>query len=166
MSAENRVVKFGIAVDNMGRNDLTLLILSNLNKYMGADPALSPSIFFREMAPALGVIPCPLLSFNDLWCFTYDVMATSYDTAKALLEVPGPRTLYYYVHELPTPRNDDYFGVRDTLSNDRLNILCRSDLHKVILENNYIREGKEIRVVDENSLLGTILGLNKEKTTV
>jgi len=156
----NRVAKFGIVVDNMGRNDLTLSILNNLNRVMATDPLLSPTVFSLEVAPALSVIPCPVMSFNEIWCFTYDVLVTSYSAAKALLNVPGPKKLFFYLHELPTVTKQNYFEIREVICNPRFTLLCRSQLHSDILRSNYGR--KNIEVISEGEMLDLLLGIEKE----
>lgn len=157
----NRVAKFGICVRNMGRNDLTLLLLSNLNRIISGESTIQPIIFTQEVAPFLGVVPCPIMSWIEVWCFTHPVLAVNFSSARALLDIPGPTKLYYYIHEPPVVDEVEggYFEISDVLNNEKLTLLCRSELHRDMLKNNY---GCDARVIDENYLLDEMLGVEKE----
>lgn len=156
MNQKTGVAKFGICCRNMGRNDLTLLLLANLNRIMSEDSRVTPIIFAQEVAPHLAVIPCPIMSFNEVWCFTHPVLAVNFSSAKTLLDVPGPTKLYYYIHELPSPSDDNFFEINRVINDPKLTVLVRSDLHRDIITNNYGR--KDIKIIGENELLDVILG--------
>lgn len=155
-------MKLGIIVDNIGRNDMVMHLISGLHKASDALPDLEAIVFYQDMYIPMGPIPYPVMQVNEAWCFDGILMATSLTHAPKLNKLPGPTKKVFYVWQPEwaiAQSKPLAFELLNNVYNDKsIMLLTRSEEYKKMLEVSFNR--KDTKVVNNFDFKEIIQCLN------
>jgi len=149
-------VKLGIALNDIGANQLAFYILRQLyDKSLDCDVIAFYNILHK---------PCILLNIatmhiSEMWNYDGIVIATNYNCATKLLKAPGPSKKYFYIWNLEwRVKSEDYISMSQVYCNPNLELISRSKEHQWIIKNCWNRDSKICDNVNLNKLLEIIDG--------
>jgi hypothetical protein len=103
-------------------------------------------IGYEDIAPIVMPIGCPIMHLSELYSFDGHIVATTFSTARILLNMVGPKSRSYYVYDLPwiRPQILPYDVFQSVFTDLRLNLLARCTDHAKAIENAWNRQVKMI----------------------
>lgn len=131
--------RLAIVTTDIGQNESFLYLLRDCEKLL--QQGISLAVFQENPAPPLGVIPCPVLSLSELWCFEGDVIVNTLPLAEKVLKIPGLHHRFYFCNELEWLGSQvaPAAAIINILANRRLLLVTHSQLYQKILINNFNR---------------------------
>ena len=140
--------KLGIAISSLGHSQLSYRIIKEVNDFMLKRYDIPISVFYQNLERPLGKLLTGYFNITESWLFAGTVIATNHSTASKLLTIIGPKRKIYYVQDLDfLNRTLDYSMFTNIFWNDNLDIICRAESHKKVIENNFNK--KVLGVVDK-----------------
>jgi hypothetical protein len=152
--------KLGICVTDFGHSQLSYRILKEVNGLMLSRFDTPISIFYENLDRPIGKLLTGYFNMSESWLFNGALVATSHTTANKMMTILGPRQKIYYVQDLDFLNNvvnsDIFYNL---FCNSNMEILCRSQNHKKVIENNFnVKVKGVVENFDIKSLLEFVRG--------
>lgn len=149
-------MQFGILVKNLYNSELNFRLITQANKLM--KDGIADIIFFYEDALSAVIDPIgTTMQMVEAYEYRNPLIATSLSTAQKLLNFPRSVKKVYYLWDLEWLRfkNESYNGFKNIYGSQELELVCRTQDHKVLVEKLWHRSVNRIAV---NASLPEILG--------
>lgn len=131
--------KLGICITDLGHSQLSFRLIKEINHLMLNRFDVPISVFYENLEKPLGKLLTGYFNLSESWLFNGSLIATSHTTAQKISIMPGPIQKIYYVQNIDFLNNNavDYIEFYNIFCKSDLEIWCRSEDHKKILENNF-----------------------------
>lgn len=139
---------FNVLLKNTGSSQLSYYVIKNINELCETRPEIDPIVFCESQNKNCIPPNFAIMDMSECWGTKGDKIATSVSTARCLIDIPCDRRKIFYVWDLEWINHSrevqSYEEYKNVYCNDSLEIICRSESHKKILENSFNRHVEHI----------------------
>tara|TARA_R100000008_G_scaffold20733_1_gene10906 strand:+ start:10 stop:516 length:507 start_codon:yes stop_codon:yes gene_type:complete len=140
-------MKLGLLVDNLGASQLSYYIGKNVNGYLEENPESDIVCYYDSFERNCVNNNFATANIIEAWSQSGAMIATSENTASKLATFIGTRNKFFYIWDIvyylkrfAGRKYVDTFTTGSIYSNKNLKLICRSESHAKIIENNFNRK--------------------------
>ena len=152
------ITKLGILVPHLHNNQLGYEVTKQLNKLKESNPKSDSIVFTEEDRPQTLVANFGIMNISEAYDQTGLIIATTPNTASKLIHFWGANHKVFYNYDcfwLRGQRNS-YEHLLNLYLNNEFDLICRSESHKTLLENNF---NTKVKAIVENFNIKEILNM-------
>ena len=138
---------FSVLIENTGASQIAFFVIGAINNLTNSRPNIDVILFYENKHKDCISTNFSTMQISECWGYNGPVIATSFSTAKKLINLPSTSKKIFYVWNLEwmgVNKYEDYEGV---YTNKNIELVARSDDHKKIIENTFNR--KVSRVISD-----------------
>lgn len=151
-------MQFGILVKNLYNSELNWRLVSQVNN-LNKSGMTDIIIFYEDALPQMIHPIGTVMQAVEAYEYRNPLIATNLSTAQKLVNFPRSCHKVFYLWDLEWIRfkNNSYYEFRNIYCNPELDLVCRTEEHKDLVERLWDRK---VSRVSEKALLHEILGVS------
>ena len=134
---ENKILKLGFIVNNLGPNQLSYQLVNSANEYLRSKDDTDISIFYHQLNPIPYRPSFGVFGLFEAYNYNGYVIATNLYSASRMLSWPGPNRhkMFFYCYDLDYLRfpQKQWESLAQIYLNPKLHLIARSHFHSEIL---------------------------------
>jgi hypothetical protein len=137
LNFENKILKMGFIVNNLGPNQLSYQLINSANSYLRNKDDTDVAAFYHSMSPIPYKPNFGLFHLFEAFNYNGYMIATNLHSASRMLSWPGPNRhkMYLYCYDLDWLRlpQKQWEQLAQIYLNPKLHLISRSQNHAEIL---------------------------------
>tara|TARA_Y100001938_G_scaffold151098_1_gene245962 strand:- start:3509 stop:3997 length:489 start_codon:yes stop_codon:yes gene_type:complete len=140
--ATKNLKNFNVLVPDTGASQLSYFVIKGVNSLCETNPEIDVILFYENHHKNCLPANFSTMQISDAWFQHGPTIATSFSTASKLASFPCERKIFY-VWDLEWIRNErgtrQYEQYNNVYCNESIEIIARSEPHKLAIENAFNR---------------------------
>lgn len=143
------MIKIGIAVPDLGNNQLAFSLIHKANALMEREFNVDLIAFYCNLVNPILNMSFSSMQLVEAYGYSGLLVATTLNTASNIIAFPGPKKKFFYVWDLEWMRHKtpSFSSLKDIYRNPELNLIARSGEHKRAIEESWNRS--VVGIVDD-----------------